>query len=72
MKPAIRTIREHGERWLSEADLRRAMNDDELITQAAAMLKVAHEKGDSPIEAVRRCVAYFYTQATAALQHHGN
>lgn len=68
----IRTIRERGERWFSEADLKAALADADMVTRAATMLKVAHDKGDDPLEAVRRCLAYFYTEATGAIAHGEN
>jgi hypothetical protein len=64
-----RRIQWAGEEWVSQNDLRAAMNDDQLVLDAAAMLKVAHEKGDDPVETIRKCLAYFYTEATGALTH---
>lgn len=69
----VRTIRHNGEEWVSVNDLRAAMNNDELILKAAAMLKVATVKHhDGACEAIRRVIGYFFTEATGALRHTEN
>jgi len=64
-----RIIMHGGDEWVNVDDLRDAMNDDDLIMKAAAMLKVSHEKGDSSLETIRRAIAYFFTELTGALKH---
>lgn len=64
-----RTIFYAGEKWVSQNDLRAAINDDELILKAAAMLKVAVAHHDGAIEAIRKMIAYFYTELTGALRY---
>ena len=67
-----RRIRQNGEWWVSESDLRAAMSDADAIIKAAAMLKVAHEKGDEAYDCVRKAICYFYTELTGALAHNEN
>lgn len=67
-----RRIQHAGESWVNENDLRVAMNDDDLITNAAAMLKVSLAKKDKHLDALRKCIAYFYTELTGALAHKEN
>ncbi len=62
-----------GEEWVNQNDLRDALNDDELVLRAAAMLKVSRvEHHDSAVEALRRAIAYFFTECTGALSHEEN
>jgi uncharacterized caspase-like protein len=66
----VRRMQHAGEEWVSVNDLRDAMNDDKLILAAAAMLKVSHvQHHDDAVEATRRTIAYFFTEATGALSH---
>lgn len=65
----VRLIRHHGESWASVEDLRLALKDDDMITRAAAMLKVAREKGDEPLETVRKAITYFFTEGAGILAH---
>ena len=66
----IRTMMHAGETWVNANDLRDAMNDDEMILKAAAMLKVSKvEHHDSAVETIRRAIAYFFTEGTGALAH---
>lgn len=72
MKEA-RRIMVTGEDWVNVNDLRDAMNDDDMILRAAAMLKVSHVKHhDSAVESLRRAIAYFFTETTGVLRHEEN
>lgn len=69
----VRTIRSAGDEWANVSDLKLALKDDDMILRAAAMLKtsrVTHH--DSAVEALRRTIAYFFTEATGALAHTEN
>jgi hypothetical protein len=50
--------------WL-ETTFRDALLDDNRVMQAAYLLKVGHEKGDPPVEIVRRCIAGFVRELVA-------
>lgn len=67
-----RIIRHSGEDWVSVEDIRLALNDDDMILRAAAMLKVAHGKDEHPLDVLRKAVGYFFTEATGLLAHHEN
>jgi hypothetical protein len=65
----VRRMQHAGEEWVNVNDLRDAMNSDELVFKGAAMLKAALDKGDNGLDAIRKCIAYFFTEATGALSH---
>ena len=44
--------------WL-DTEFRDAVKDDERVFKAAAVMKVGVEKGDTPVEIVRRVIASF-------------
>lgn len=44
--------------WL-ESTFRNAVNDDDRVLKAAAILKVAVENGDNSVVALRHCIAAF-------------
>lgn len=69
----VRTMQVAGEDWASANDIRDALNDDDMILRAAAMLKVAKvEHHNDAIDMLRKAIAYFFTEATGALAHHEN
>jgi hypothetical protein len=63
----VRTIRHNSQTWANLEDLRVALNSDDMVTKAGAMLKVSIEKGDTGIKALRMAIAYFLTEGTGAL-----
>lgn len=68
----VRLTEHHGQLWINLEDLRMALKDDEAVLKAAAMLKVARDKGDPPLEMLRLAIAHFITELTGVLDQGGN
>lgn len=69
----VRRIMQGGEEWVSVHDIGKALNDNDLILKAAAMLKVSKEaKHDSALKSIQMMIAYFFTEATGILRHTEN
>lgn len=69
----VRTIENRGELWVSLEDLRKAINDEDLLLRAAAMLKVSRvEKHDDALKSIRMMIAYFLTEGTGVLAKETN
>lgn len=52
--------------WINN-EFKKDLLDDEKVMEAAAMLKVALEKGDDSLEAIRKCIAVFVIDSVASL-----
>ena len=68
----VRTKSDADGRWVHLDDLKAALRDDALITDAAAVLKVGHERShDHPLEVLRRCFAYALAAAIGEAERIG-
>ncbi len=62
MTPAELITRED-DTFISLEGMRQSLrNDDELLLECAAMLKICHEKGNPWKEGVQNCIANFITR----------
>lgn len=57
MKPA-RFITIDGRCYVSVEDIKAALKDDKFVSDCAEMLVVANERGDGPIEGLRRTIGH--------------